>query len=82
MFCLEIDAQAVCTMNEKFSMLNEEKPSACSIANFELIVRSTSACICKQITNLKSLTHLIYNNLSSLLACKYRTAFVNKIKLN
>ncbi len=28
MFCLQIHAQADCTMNEKFSILNEAKPSA------------------------------------------------------
>ena len=27
MFCLQIHAQADCTMNEKFSILNEAKPS-------------------------------------------------------
>ncbi len=42
-------------------------------------MQSPSACICKQNTNLKSVTHLIYN-LSSLLACKYCTPFVNKTK--
>ncbi len=28
MFCLQIHAHADCTMNEKFSILNEAKPSA------------------------------------------------------
>ena len=28
MFCLQIHARADCTMNEKFSILNEAKPSA------------------------------------------------------
>ena len=64
---------------EIFSTVRGE--AKCSIENFEFIVQSVSACICKQITNLKSLTHLIYN-LSSLLACKYCTPFVNKTKQN
>ena len=81
MLCLQIHAQADCTMNEKFSVLHVRGEAECSIENFEFIVQSVSACICKQITNLKFLTHLIYN-LSSLLACKYCTPFVNKTKLN
>ena len=84
MFCLQIHARADCTMNEKFSVLNETKPSAVLKISSSLNSQGSSACICKQNTNLKSLTHLIYN-LSSLLACKYCTPFVNKenkIKLN
>ena len=53
--------QADCTMNEKFSILNEAKPNAVlTISSSLIIVQSASACICKQNTNLKSLTNLIY----------------------
>ena len=69
--------QADCMYNEREIFNIERGEAKCSIENFEFIVQSGSACICKHNTNLKSLTHLIYN-LSSLLACKYCTPFVNK----
>ena len=52
MFCLQIHARAECTMNEKFCMLHAAAEPECSIQNFEFIVDSASACICKQNTNL------------------------------
>ena len=39
-------------MNEKFCILHEAAGAECRIQNFEFIVHSASACICKQNTNL------------------------------
>ena len=39
-------------MNEKFCILHEAAEAKCNIQNFEFIVHSASACICKQNTNL------------------------------
>ena len=39
-------------MNEKFCILREAAEAEWSMQNFEFIVHSASACICKQNTNL------------------------------
>ena len=44
--------KAECTVNEKFCILHEAAGAECSLENFEFIVHSASACICKQNTNL------------------------------
>ena len=59
--------------------MHEAAGAECSIQNFEFIVHSASACICKQKNELNSLTHLI-DNLSSLviLASQSRTLSLTK----
>ena len=49
---MQIHARAECTMNERFCILHEAGGAEFSIENFEFIVHSASACICKQNTNL------------------------------
>ena len=81
MFCLQIHARAECTMNEKFCILHEAGGAECSIENFEFIVHSASACICKQNTNLTvSNTFNILSEFTARARKQKPYAFAHKIK--